>query len=293
VFEHAGDIELDVVVVDSGCTDDTVALVQREFPRARTLSCINRGFAHANNQALRGVDSEWILFLNPDTEILDGSLADLVARADARIDIGLVGVRQVTQEGQLFPTIRRFPSVARAWFEALGSERLPIRAPWLGERELDLDRYNDEVECDWTSGSFMLARRDALLGAGFFDERFFLYAEETDLCLRIKRAGWRVLHMPYLTVLHHVRTNSWEPRLHAQAVFARRQYLEKHFPPMRRGAALGALIVAQGIRALLPGVAERRASSLAALKTLIGLEPPPFGRPPPVALVRDESVDSG
>jgi GT2 family glycosyltransferase len=294
VFERAGGIELDVVVVASGCTDDTVALVEREFPRARTLSCENRGFAHGNNQALRGIDADWVLFLNPDTEILEGTLAELVACVAPREDIGLVGVRQITPDGSLFPTIRRFPSVTRALFEALGSERFPFRASWLGERELDLDRYEEEVECDWTSGSFMLARRDALLAAGLFDERFFLYAEETDLCLRIKRAGWRILHLPYVTVLHHGGGLVSEPRLHAQAAFARRQYLAKNLPPARRVAALGALTLGYGIRALAPdGATGRRRSATVALKTVLGLEPPPFGQPPRVSLVRDERADDG
>ena len=78
VYERAGDVELDVVVVAAGCTDETVPLVERHFPQARTISCPNRGFAFANNRALRTVDADWVLFLNPDTEILEGSFADLI-----------------------------------------------------------------------------------------------------------------------------------------------------------------------------------------------------------------------
>ena len=96
----------------------------------------------------------------------------------------------------MFPTIRRFPNAFRSLFEALGSERFPFRASWLGERELDLSVYERDVACDWTSGSFMLVRWEALQSAGFMDERFFLYCEETDLCLRIKQAGWEIRHVP-------------------------------------------------------------------------------------------------
>ena len=130
----------------------------------------------------------------------------------------------------MFPTIRRFPNAARSLFEALGSERWPLRASWLGERELDLDVYERDVPCDWTTGSFMLLRRSALQSAGFLDERFFLYCEETDLCLRVIRAGWEVRHLPSLTILHHADKEFANTRLQAQAAFAKRQYFEKNLP---------------------------------------------------------------
>jgi hypothetical protein len=286
VFEHAGNVELDVVVVASGCTDETVPLVEREFPAARTISCPNRGFAYANNQALRTVEADWVLLLNPDTEILEGSFDDLIDRLDARSTVGLVGVRQLTQDGDVFPTIRRFPNAVRSLFEAIGSERFPFRASWLGERELDLTVYEQDVPCDWTSGSFMLARREALQSAGFLDERFFLYCEETDLCLRIKQAGWEIRHVPYLTILHHADKAGWNPRLDAQAAFAKRQYFEKHLPPARRFVATAALVLGYALRSAPGGEDPRRQKSArAALTTLLGLRPPPFGKPPSVAVV--------
>ena len=288
LFEHAGGVELDVVVVASGCTDETVPLVQREFPQARTISCANRGFAYANNRALRTLDADWVLLLNPDTEILKGSLADLIDRLDSRRTVGLVGVPQLTSDGQVFPTIRRFPNAIRSLCEALGSERFPFRASWLGERELNLSVYERDVACDWTSGSFMLVRWEALQSAGLMDERFFLYFEETDLCLRIKQAGWEIRHVPYLTILHHSDKAGWNPRLDAQAAFAKRQYFEKHLSPAHRLSATAALVLGYTLRSVLgrrnPG---RQQSSRAALTTLLGLRPPPFGEPPRVALAYD------
>jgi N-acetylglucosaminyl-diphospho-decaprenol L-rhamnosyltransferase len=290
VYERAGDVELDVVVVAAGCTDQTVALVENEFPQARTISCENRGFAYANNQALRTVDADWILLLNPDTEVLEGSFADIVGRLATRPTVGLVGVRQVTSDGQLFPTIRRFPSAIRSLFEAVGSERFPFRASWLGERELDLRVYESDVACDWTSGSFMLLRREALQSAGFMDERFFLYCEETDLCLRIKQAGWEIRHLPYLTILHHANKEGWNPRLDAQAAYAKGQYFKKHLPPAHRLSAIAALLLGYTLRSVLGrGDRGRQESSRAALATLLGLSPPPFGEPPRVAVGRDSS----
>ena len=134
------------------------------------------------------------------------------------------------------------------------------------------------MECDWTTGAFMLARREALQSAGHFDERFFLYCEETDLCLRIKRAGFEIRHVPLLTILHHADKEGWDPRMHAQAAFAKRQYLEKNLSPAHRLAATGALALGYSLRSVVAnGPAGRRESERAALATLLGRRPPPFG----------------
>jgi N-acetylglucosaminyl-diphospho-decaprenol L-rhamnosyltransferase len=283
VFEHAGDLALDVVVVDNESTDDTKDVVGA-FPGARIVPSQNRGFSHANNRGLMTSDARYVLFLNPDTEILEGTFADVVRALDERPSIGLVGVRQVTADGELFPTIRRSPNALRALGEALGSERLRFARPWLGERELDLAQYDREVQCDWTSGSFMLARREAIESAGYLDERFFIYAEETDLCLRITRTGWEVWHLPRMTILHHADKAGASAKMEAQGAFARRQYARKNFSPLHRYCYLTAVLVRHGLRALLLRDSARRAAARRALATLVGVSEPPFGAPPSSAV---------
>lgn len=289
VFAHAGEITIDVVVADNESTDGTRELVESEFPRARVVTCPNHGFGHANNRGLETTSSRYVLFLNPDTEILEGSFEELVADLDGRQEIGLVGVRQVAADGVLFPTVRRFPSVSRFFFEALGSERFPMRASWLGERELDMSLYERDIACDWTSGSFMLARREALVSAGTFDERFFIFSEEVDLCLRIRQAGWDIRHLPTMTILHHFNKVGVSPRMVAQGVYARQQYLRKHFGRAGRVACRGAVYLRLSLRALPIGRDRARAEarSLAAregLRVLLHRSPPPFGQPPRTAM---------
>jgi GT2 family glycosyltransferase len=286
IFEHAGDATLDVVVVDNSSTDGTRELVESGFPDARVVESENHGFAHANNRGAMTSTARYILFLNPDTEIVEGTFGELVAAMDARPDFGLAGVRQLTGDGTLWPTIRYFPSVSRALGEALVSERWPRRPAWAGERELDLRRYEHEVECDWTSGSFMFARREALLSAGLLDERFFIYSEEPDLCLRLLRAGWRTVHLPGMTIVHHAGKGGLRPRMVAQDAFTRKQYAEKHFSRPRRSAYLAAVFARHAVRALGPsrGVPQRRAGAKLAMRTLAGREQPPFGAPPSTAI---------
>lgn len=280
VLAHAGEVRLELIVVDNASTDGTRELVEAEFPEARVVSSPNRGFAYGNNRGLEHASARYILLLNPDTEILDGTFQELIATLDARPEIGLVGVRQIDSDGALLPTIRRFPSVARALGEALLSERWPIRPAWAGERVLDSDTYNREQECDWTSGSFMLIRREALLGAGVLDERFFLYSEETDLCLRVKRAGWGVHHLPRMTIRHHAGKGGVRPALVAQDALSRKLYARKHLPPLRRRMFVGAV----GLRHAIRAAGARGEGARLALRTLLGRAAPPFIEPPPVAV---------
>ena len=287
VFAHRGECSLDVVVADNASSDGTAELVADEFPAARVVRCVNHGFAHANNRALTTTDARYVLFLNPDTEIREGTFDTLIRHLDAHPEVGLAGVIQLTPDGHVYPTIRYFPTALRAFGQAFGYERLPLRAKVLGERELRMDRYSQAGECDWTSGSFMLARREALESAGVLDERFFLYSEEPDLCLRMKRAGWKVCHLPEMKIVHHAGKDGVRPEMSAQEAYARMLYAKKHFSLMHRSAYIAALGLGYGLRALAPDNpphAGRRDAARAALRVVARLDGPPFGKPPAQAV---------
>jgi len=288
VFEHAGDADLDVVVVNNGSTDGTEELVRDEFPRARLVSCENRGFAYANNRALMTTDARYTLLLNPDTEVLDRTFQELVAALDARPQVGVFGVRQVTVDDEVYPTMRRFPNALRAFGEALGSERFPFHASWLGERVLDMDLYDEEFAADWTAGSFIVFRREALESAGLLDERFFMYAEEVDLCLRVAKAGWETRHLPVMTIRHSFDRSRYNPLREAQRAYSCRHYAAKNFSPVHAALYLAAVVLRYSLRSLVPGNArlrpERRKGSRIGAAALLGLRPPPYREQPPQAV---------
>jgi GT2 family glycosyltransferase len=280
IYAHAGDIRLDVAVVDNDSRDDTADVVANEFPEARTVPSKNHGFGHANNRALMTCQARYVLFLNPDTEIVDGSLADLVELMDLRPTVALVGCRQVTPDDRLDTTIRYFPNALRALGDALSAERLPRRSRWLGERELDPGAYEREFSCDWTSGSFMLARREALESAGYFDERFFMYSDETDLCRRFKLAGWEVRHLPQMTILHHDKKAGVKPHIEMLSGLTRMMYARKYFSPAHRVLYRGAVMLRLVLRAAYAGSgelgAQKRAASREACAAMLGRRPVPF-----------------
>jgi N-acetylglucosaminyl-diphospho-decaprenol L-rhamnosyltransferase len=282
ISAHLGELKADVVVVDADSRDETPDIVA-EFDDVRLIRCRNGGFAYANNRGLMTCDAHYVLFLNPDTEILEGNLSDLIGWMDAHPDVGLAGVRQVDGNGRLDMTIRRFPNALRALGDALSAEHLPRRPRWLGERELDPAAYDREACCDWTSGSFMLTRREAIESAGFLDERFFMYSEETDLCRRIRSAGWEVRHVPSMTILHYGAQVGVDPTIESLGAYNRVAYARKHFSPVHRAFYFMAVLLRHALRATFSGPDElgerRRAANWAAVKTLIGRSPVPYGPP--------------
>ena len=230
--------------------------------------------------------AEWVLFLNPDTKLLDGTLSDLIDAARSHPRLGVAGVRQLP-DGSLDWSIRRFPSPVRWLGEAIGSESLPWRRrAWSGERVLDSARYALESEVDWTSGSCMLARTAMLQEIGGMDERFFLYSEEPDLCLRARAAGWETWHLPALTIVHYGGNGERRPPCSPTCPLE---------APLRAEARVAGaahdgdrrFLLGSALRSALGRTAGRRAGARAALRTLLGLEVPPFesltvsrGRPP-------------
>ena len=200
---------------------------------------------------------------------------------DERPTVGLVGCRQVTPDDRLDTTIRYFPNALRALGDALSAERLPARRPrWLGEREIDPLAYEREFDCDWTSGSFLLARRETLESAGYFDERYFMYSDETDLCRRIKLAGWEIRHLPQMTILHHDKKAGVKPHIEMLAGVTRMMYARKYFSPAHRALYTGAVMLRHLVRTVYAGSGElgrqKRGASREVVAAMLGRRAVPF-----------------
>jgi N-acetylglucosaminyl-diphospho-decaprenol L-rhamnosyltransferase len=192
-----------VTVVDSGSPDGTPDMVEREFPAVRLLRRGNIGFSAANNLVLRETEADAVLLLNPDTEVYAGSLDAALARLRSEERIGMVGVKLVTESGELdhackrsFPT----PTAALAHFTGIGRRQdaagalSQYRATHLGDDEAG--------EVDAVNGAFMLCRAEAVREVGLLDEGYWLYMEDLDWCRRFWRAGWKVFYEPAGVALH-------------------------------------------------------------------------------------------
>ncbi|GAA1838434.1 glycosyltransferase family 2 protein [Agromyces salentinus] len=194
-----------VQVVDNDSPDDTAEVVEREYPSVQlTRRTGNDGFAVANNAALRASEATYALLLNPDTRVEPGTIDHLIEVLEREQDIGMVGCRLLTADGSLDHAAKRsIPSVATA------TKYFVLRA--LGRTGSDYvrpDIADDAVaDVDAINGAFMLVRGTALAEVGLLDERYWMYAEDLDWCLRFRNAGWRVVYDGRV-IAHHLKGGS-------------------------------------------------------------------------------------
>jgi GT2 family glycosyltransferase len=279
-------LEVQWIVVDSGSSDGTPETIQSAYPDLTVIREQNIGFAAANNRGFRLARGRYVLLLNPDVETTAGTLDELVARLDARTEIGMASVIQTTPEGALEHSIRRYPSPWLSFGEALAAPRWTPLGRWREEEPREA-RYRTETSADWLVGAFLIARTQALLEVGPLDERFFLYSEETDWCYRFRRAGWEVCHLPVMTVVHHTSRKP-RPDLCAQLSYAKVLFARKHYGRARAGAIRGALALRHALRSSVAATLARvqprwSVQALAereALAVVLGRSEPPFERPP-------------
>jgi N-acetylglucosaminyldiphosphoundecaprenol N-acetyl-beta-D-mannosaminyltransferase len=275
----AGACSFRTTVVENGGASIALAETQSR----RVLYMENLGFAAANNVGARESAAEFLLFLNPDTELIEGSLELLVSAMRSDPGVGLLATRQVTSDGEIWPSLHRFPSLPRAMAQALASERWPRVGDRFGERLLDPRSYARRDRFDWTTGAVLAVRREAFEAVGGFDESFFLFSEETDLCRRIQDRGWTGSVEPALTFIHHAGKAGVNPAREAQMAYARLQYARKHFSRPAAAAYRATLVLDHGLRLGAAAVTRSsdspdRAAAGLALNVLLGRTEPPFRR---------------
>lgn len=270
---------VEALVVDAGSRDGSADVVAERFPLVRLLrSTENLGFTRGNNWALRLARGRHVMLLNPDTVVEPGALDRLIDYLDAHPEVGAVGPKLRYPDGSVQSSRRRFPTPLTGFVESTVLER------WLGGsrfvRDYRFDDRSDDVahEVDWLSGAALAIRRETLALTGLFDERFFMYSEEVDLCRRIRAAGWRIVYVPEAIVVHHEGRSS-EQNLEARNIHffeSRFRYYAKHFGRgwmlALRAATLGHfafLAAEEGAKLLLGSQPELRRQRLTMLRGVL------------------------
>ncbi len=202
--EDQVDATLEVIVVDNASADGTVTQLRQHFPWVQVLSNRdNAGFSRGNNQAMARSRGRWLLFLNPDTEAQPGSLGALLHFMQAHPRAGVIGPRLYYPDGSVQSSRRRFPSVMTTFWESTLLEQWWPHNPWARRYRLQDVSDAGVQEVDWLVGACLLIPRAVMQQVGGWDEGFFMYSEELDLCRRIKQAGWQVIFTPEAAVIHH------------------------------------------------------------------------------------------
>jgi len=226
---HSGDAAVEVVVVDNASVDESMERLAQAHPDVtRIENPDNRGFAAAANQGIGATTAPYLFVLNPDAEVTGGTLAGFLKLADDRPRAGAVGPLVRDADGSLYPSARKVPTigeaVGHAFLHPFNTENRYSRAYTMA----DWDRTS-EREVSWVSGSCVLVRRAALEQVGLFDEGYFMYAEDVDLCTRLRRAGWTVLFTPELEVTHERGVSTGNSRrmirVHSDSIY---RYFAKH-----------------------------------------------------------------
>lgn len=229
VDRAAGGLVIDILVIDNASHDGSARAAVTQTPQVRLIeNPTNRGLSAAWNQGSRAVNAPWILFLNPDAEICRGGLASFVTVGERRPDVAVLGPLIRNADGTVYESGRAFPSVVQAVGHAFLGPFAPENRFTSGYRQTSWDRTT-EREVDWVSFAAMLIRRSAFDQVGAFDEGFWLYGEELDLCTRLRDAGWRVLATPALEVSHVGGVSTGRSRrthlMHSQGIS---RYYRKH-----------------------------------------------------------------
>ena len=210
LYEHTAGIGYEVIVVDNASWDDSVQMVESEFPQASLIRCsANQGFAAACNRGIAQAKGEFILLLNPDTEIADNAFAPMVAYCRQQPQVGILGPKLLNSDGSLQLSCRRFPSHLTGLFnrQSILTRLLPRNR--FSSRYLMSDwNHNSIAEVDWLSGACTLLRRQMLADIGPLDEGFFMYIEDVDICYRAHQGGYRVVYFPQAVVTHHIGRSS-------------------------------------------------------------------------------------
>lgn len=226
IYATLDPISFEIIVVDNASDDGSADMTRSEFPEVQVIrNEANLGFAAANNIGLRRATGEFVMLLNPDTDLCPGSVARMLDFMRSHPDAGLAGPKLISSSGKLQKSGRRFPSFFR---EVLGITRLfRVVRPW-HDAKLSWGRLNFDVnvEVDEVAGACMLIRKVALDQVGLLDERFFMYYEDVDLCYRLKNAGWKVYFLGEAPVIHVWAQGALKMGvLAATAMMYRSQYL--------------------------------------------------------------------
>jgi N-acetylglucosaminyl-diphospho-decaprenol L-rhamnosyltransferase len=285
VFAGLGSgLEYEVIVVDNASADGSAGMLRDDFPRVRLLSnSKNRGFAASNNQAIRESSGRYVILLNPDTVVRQGALESMTRVLEERSGTGVVGPKLLFPDGSLQHSAFTFPTLAMVFLDFFPLQDRLLNGPVNGRYRRGLYGRGEPFPIDHPLGAALMVRREVIDEVGLLDERFFMYCEEIDWCMRIKKAGWQIVCCPRAEVVHFVgqSTKQFRDDMYVELHRSRYQLYQKHYGDGFRRVARWLVFLGvswQGLRArwaALRGQMDRGAleSRLRAYREVRALSP--------------------
>jgi len=220
-------LDAEVFVVDNASSDGTAAAIREKYAEVKLISAErNLGFAGGNNLAIAKAGGRYILLLNSDAMVEPGTVRELLSFMDARGDVGACGAQLLNRDGTRQNSFDNFPTFAtellpKSLLRALFPRRYPSKR----------QEYREPLEVESVLGTCMMVRAEAMKQAGVLDERFFFLYEETDWCLRMRKAGWRIFFVPSARAMHLQGQTKASKRAAAKIEYYRSlyAYFKKHY----------------------------------------------------------------
>ena len=252
-----GTVQADVIVVDNGSSDRTCDIADHS-EGCRLIRSTNLGYAAGINLGVSASDAQSFLVLNPDLVLHPESVRPLLRRL-RQADVGIVAPTVLNPDGSLHLSLRREPTIGRA----LGLSGL--RWPEVSEYVTDLVDYATPHSVDWALGAALLISRDCHEALGGWDESYFLYSEETDLCLRARELGWETWYEPESVVTHIGGQSGQSDRTHSMQILNRVRLYSRRHSPLKALCYFGLTVMSE-ITWIARGHTQSRASVRALLR---------------------------
>ena len=225
--------DMEIIAVDNASGDKTVELLRTDFPNIKVIqNTKNLGFTKANNLGIKEAKGRYVFILNTDTEFLGGSLEEMIRFLDRNPGCGILGPKLLDNDGKIQLSCRAFPSYSAAFFNRYSLLTMIFPRSKYADIYLKANCSHDTIQqVDWVSGAAMVIRKECFLDIGNFDEEFFMYCEDIDICKRAKDKGWKVFYYPRLYFTHFIggtlkRTSFSSILWHHQSIW---HYYKKHF----------------------------------------------------------------
>ena len=230
----------EIIIVDNASVDSSVAMLRECFPDIRLIENIeNRGFGAANNQALRVMTGRYALLLNSDAVLTDNAVYELYSFMESRPDAAMACGQLLNADGSRQNSIAAFPSLLTLM------TNVPL-LEYLFPKHFPSKRYNypGPVEVDSGIGACLMVRKAAIDAVGMFDERYFFFFEETDWAYRMRRGGWKIVHLPQAHIYHFQgQSAKMNPRSRIEFYHSRYQFLKKWRSPFQYALAAMVIVV--------------------------------------------------
>lgn len=250
IVAHPPDGGYEIIVVDNASTDGSAAMVRTRFPGIILFENTgNAGFAGANNQAIGCSRGRYLLLLNPDTVVEAGALAVLLDFMNTQTTAGAAGPRLLNADGSLQDSCHPAPTLFRELWRLFHLDSLYP----LAQYRMDGWPQDTPHPVDTVQGAALIVRRDVIDRVGMMDPSYFMYSEEVDWCLRIRRAGWEICWVPQSRIVHYgaQSTRQVAPTMFVQLYRGKLQYFRKHYGPVYAALYKVVLLAAAAARILL------------------------------------------